>query len=68
MATDKSMKNMSGAHKALASKAKAAGQSVYEYAKAHKGDKGTTGDTSRAYVAAVRRSGPQSRRQSKAAA
>ena len=68
MATEKSMKHMSGASGALAAKAKAAGQSVYDYAKAHKNDKGATGDASRAYCAAVRRSAPQSRRQSKAAA
>lgn len=68
MATDKSMKNMSGASGALQSKAKAAGQSVYDYAKAHKAEKGATGDAARAYCSAVRRSGPQSRRQSKVAA
>ena len=68
MATEKSMKNMAGAGKGLAAKAKAAGQSTYEYAKAHKGDKGVTGDQARAYCAAVRRSGSTSRRQSKAAA
>lgn len=68
MATDKAMKNMSGASSALASKAKAAGQSTYDFAKAHKADKGATGDAARAYCSAVRRSAPQSRRQSKAAA
>lgn len=68
MATEKTMKKMGAAGGGLAAKAKTAGQDVYTYAKAHKNDKGATGDAARAYCASVRRSGPTTKRQGKAAA